>query len=185
MRRPVATRPDTYLRKPAIGDADEFVDRVVQSAERLLPWVHAAADHGAFRSWIARGDRADIEQFLVCRREDDAIAGFVNLNNIVLGSLRSAAMGWAGFVPYAGCGHLTDAVAMVLEVAFTQLRLHRIEANIQPGNDRSRALAVRSSLALEGFSPSFLQIGGEWRDHERWAIVEDTWRDRRRHGRQP
>lgn len=186
MRRAVATRGPTYLRKPATQDGREFVSQVLASRDHLEPFVYAADSASAYRSWLARGRRGDIEQFLVCRREDDAIAGFVNLNNVVLGSLQSAAMGWAAFVPHQGRGHLTDGVAMVLEVAFTQLRLHRVEANLQPSNHRSRELARRTGFRLEGFSPRYLRIGGEWCDHERWAILEDEWRassgpGRRRH----
>ena len=176
MKRAVATRPATYLRKPAPGDSREFVACVRASRDHLLPWVHAAETPSAYRAWIARGNRPDVEQFLVCRTDDDTIVGFVNLNNILLGSLQSAAAGWAAFLPHAGHGHLTAGVEMVLELAFTQLRLHRIEANIQPGNQRSRALAVRCGFQLEGFSPSYLRIGGEWRDHERWAILGEDWR---------
>ena len=65
---------------------------------------------------------------------------------------------------------------MVLELGFTQLRLHRIEANIQPGNERSRSLAIAGGFSLEGFSPRYLRIGTEWRDHERWALLADDWR---------
>lgn len=179
MRRAVAKRPHSYLRKPSEADAEEFAERARASHDHLLPWVHAAEDVASFRSWIARGRRADVEQFLVCRRDDDALAGFVNLNNIVLGTLQSASIGWAGFAASVGRGHLTDGVAMVLELAFTQMRLHRVEANIQPGNDRSRRLAVRCGFALEGFSPRLLRIGGQWRDHERWAILAEDWRSTR------
>ena len=180
MRRAVATRPTTYLRKPTAADATEFVECVRASRDHLVPFVHAADEPSAYRGWIARGNRGDTEQFLVCCREDDAIAGFVNLNNIVRGSLQSASAGWASFLPHAGRGHLRDGVEMVLELAFTQLRLHRIEANIQPPNERSRTLAVRCGFSLEGFSPRFLRIGGEWRDHERWALLVEDWRRRHR-----
>lgn len=180
MRRAVATRPASYLRKPANADGAEFVARALASRGRLHPWVHPAEEVPDYRSWLAQGRRADAEQFLVCRRDDDTLAGFVTLDTIVLGTLQSAAIGWAAFDPNAGRGHLTDGVEMVLEVAFTQLRLHRIEANIQPGNHRSRSLAIRCGFQLEGFSPRYLRIDGQWRDHERWAVIVDDWRARRR-----
>ncbi len=179
MRRAVATRTRTYLRKPAPQDGREFVERVIASRDHLDPFVLAPDSAGAYRAWLAQARRPDTEQFLVCRREDDALAGFVNLHAITGGSSQSATIGWAGFRPHLGAGHVADGVDMVLEVAFTQLRLHRVAADVQPGNERSRALAVRAGFRLEGFSPELLRIGDRWQDHERWAILEREWRSRR------
>lgn len=180
MLRAVATRSRTYLRRPRSADVDEFIARTASSSELLEPWSYPASSPDSFGQWLNRGEASDVEQFLVCRRADDAIAGFVNLNNVTYGALQSAAAGWAAFLPYAGAGHLTEGVDMALELAFTQLRLHRVEANIQPGNLRSRRLAIRSGFELEGYSPAYLLIAGAWRDHERWAVRVDRWRERRR-----
>ena len=182
MKRAVATRGASYLRKPAEIDAREFVDCVLRHHRHLEPYVYAAESISGYRSWLVRGNRLDVEQFLVCRRDDDAIMGFVNLNNMTGGQLQSAALGWASFSGDRPRGHLTDGVRMVVELAFTQLRLHRLEANVQPANDRSRQLAIRCGFQQEGFSPRYLQIDGEWRDHERWALLQEDWR-RDRHRR--
>jgi [ribosomal protein S5]-alanine N-acetyltransferase len=68
---------------------------------------------------------------------------------------------------------MTEAVRLATAHAFAALGLHRLEANIQPGNTRSIALVKRLGFRLEGFSPRYLFIDGEWRDHERWALLED------------
>ena len=73
---------------------------------------------------------------------------------------------------------MREAIELVLREAFLNLRLHRIEANIQPGNHASIALARGAGFSREGFSPRYLKIGGRWRDHERWAILAEEWRAR-------
>ena len=71
---------------------------------------------------------------------------------------------------------MREGIELVLRRAFLTLRLHRIEANIQPGNRASIALAAGAGFRREGFSPRYLKIGGRWRDHERWAILAEEWR---------
>jgi ribosomal-protein-alanine N-acetyltransferase len=75
---------------------------------------------------------------------------------------------------------MTEAMRLLLREAFTHIGLHRLEANIQPGNVASIALAKRCGFELEGFSPRYLKVGGRWRDHERWAVRTETWRQGRR-----
>jgi [ribosomal protein S5]-alanine N-acetyltransferase len=61
----------------------------------------------------------------------------------------------------------------VIRYAFTELRLHRLEANIQPANRASLRLVQRHGFRKEGYSPDMLFIDGAWRDHERWAITQE------------
>jgi [ribosomal protein S5]-alanine N-acetyltransferase len=71
---------------------------------------------------------------------------------------------------------MTEGLRLTLKYAFKVLKLHRVEANIQPGNVASIKLVRRCGFTREGFSPRYLKIGGRWRDHERWAVRADNWR---------
>jgi ribosomal-protein-alanine N-acetyltransferase len=68
---------------------------------------------------------------------------------------------------------MTDGLRRAVAHAFHSLGLHRLEANIQPDNVRSIALARRAGFVQEGYSRRFLYIEGAWRDHERWAIYDE------------
>ncbi len=72
-------------------------------------------------------------------------------------------------------GLVGEALKLVLVEAFEGIGLHRLEANIQPGNARSIALVRRAGFRKEGFSPRYLMIDGAWRDHERWAITAEDF----------
>jgi len=167
-----------YLRAPERSDRIEFVELMRASRAFHRPWATAPTDDDAFEAYLVDARRHDFEAMLACRREDRAILGFFNLSHITRGSLQSAYLGYAVGSPYAGQGYMREAIELVLREAFLNLRLHRIEANIQPGNHASIALARGAGFSREGFSPRYLKIGGRWRDHERWAILAEDWRVR-------
>jgi ribosomal-protein-alanine N-acetyltransferase len=133
----------------------------------------------AYAAYLERSHRETNAFYLARRRDDDAIVGFLNISEIVRGRLQSGFLGYGAVAQFSGQGYLTEAMELLLKEAFTALRLHRLEANIQPGNLSSIALAERCGFQYEGFSPRYLKIGGRWRDHERWAITRETWLERR------
>ena len=167
-----------YLRAPERPDRAEFISLMRASRAFHRPWATAPTDDEAFDAYLTDSRRPDFEAMLVCRREDRAILGFFNLSHITRGSLQSAYLGYAVGSTFAGQGYMRDGIELVLREAFLTLRLHRIEANIQPGNQASIALARGAGFSREGFSPRYLKIGGRWRDHERWAILAEDWRAR-------
>jgi [ribosomal protein S5]-alanine N-acetyltransferase len=167
-----------YLRTPSRADAEEFIALMRASRAFHRPWATAPADEERFAAYLADARRPDFEAMLACRRADHAIIGFFNLSQIARGLLQSAYLGYAVGKPFAGQGYMRDGIELVLRHAFATLRLHRVEANIQPGNHASIALARGAGFRREGFSPRYLKIGGRWRDHERWAILSDEWRAR-------
>ncbi len=96
------------------------------------------------------------------------------------GSFNCAYLGYYGLAPHAGQGYMSEGLAQVLAAAFGRLRLHRVEANVQPANERSIALLRTAGFVREGYSRRYVKIAGRWRDHERWAILAEDWRARRR-----
>lgn len=163
-----------YIRRPARCDAEEFLEMVRASRRFHRPWVHPPSDKKVFLAYVERAASERVFGCLICLREDGAIAGVVNLSEIVRGVFQSAYLGFYANVDYQGQGLMREGVGLVLAHAFRTMKLHRVEANVQPGNVRSLALIKALGFRKEGLSPRYLKIGGRWRDHERWArLAED------------
>lgn len=176
IRRALKKGKVVYLRTPRLEDRDEFIDLNRASIDfyRGLTPSYVRPEH--FATYLERCRQDDFQGFLICRTQDDAIVGSINLSQIFRGGFNSAYLGYQIGAPFAGCGFMTEAIQLVLNYAFNDLKLHRIEANIQPHNAASKALVRRAGFRNEGYSRRYLKIGGRWRDHENWAILAEDWR---------
>jgi ribosomal-protein-alanine N-acetyltransferase len=169
-----------FLRPPTARDGHEFLALMRSSRDLHHPWVSPPTELEKYAAYLRRIRRGETVGFLVCRRQDGAIVGVINVNQIVRGAYCSGYVGYFGSTPFHGYGYVTEAMPLVFRYAFTTLKLHRLEANIQPANAASIALAKRCGFRLEGFSPRYLKIRGRWCDHQRWAICAEDWRRLRR-----
>jgi len=161
------------IRRPVADDAGEFVARMQASAALHHPWGEYPTTQEKFEEYLRRRAMADHDGFLVCERESGAIAGVININSIVRGFFQSGYLGYYACEPFARRGYMTEGLRLVIRYAFDELKLHRLEANVQPENAASIALVRKCGFRREGFSPRYLRILGEWRDHERWALLAD------------
>ncbi|MFD7707250.1 GNAT family N-acetyltransferase [Streptomyces sp. NPDC059785] len=172
--RHLAEGPRVAIRPYTLDDGAEFTRRARESKELHHPWLFPPTGLDAFTAYARRLIEDPTKAgFLVCERDGGAIAGFININNIVQGAFLSGALGYGAFAHAAGRGLMGEGLALVVGHAFDRMRLHRLEINVQPDNAASIALARRCGFRLEGFSPDFLHINGAWRDHERWAITAE------------
>src|SRR5262245_28113288 len=166
------------LVRPSARHESSFLDAARRSRAFLQRWAPPPRTPQAFRRYLARLRKpTHAGRFVVLRASRDLV-GVINVSEIVRGSFRSAYLGYYAFVPHAGRGYMTEGLTLALRWAFRELRLHRVEANIQPGNAPSRALARRLGFRREGFSRRYLKIAGRWRDHERWALLAEDWASR-------
>jgi ribosomal-protein-alanine N-acetyltransferase len=161
------------LRRVAAGDQDEFLRLARASVDLHHPWYTMPTTPREFGIYLTRFSQATAEGLLVRVRDGGALAGVITIDSIVRGRFQSASLSYAAFAPSAGRGYMSEGLGLVLRYAFLQLRLHRLEASIQPDNQASLALVRRLGFRREGYSPDMLFIDGAWRDHERWAITRE------------
>jgi [ribosomal protein S5]-alanine N-acetyltransferase len=161
------------LRPITAGDQDEFLALARASVGLHHPWYAMPLTGEDFQAYLARFRQPATEAFLVCLRDGGEMAGLVTVDSIVRGRFQSATLSYAAFAPAAGRGYMSEGLGLVIRHAFTELRLHRLEANIQPANQASLRLVERQGFRREGYSPAMLFIDGDWRDHERWAITRE------------
>jgi ribosomal-protein-alanine N-acetyltransferase len=167
------------LSTPGPADQADFLAAMRASRDLHRPWMYPPLTPDAYVAYLSRLDSRKVG-FLARRREDGAIVGWLNVSEIVRFGFQNGYIGYSGIAGFSGQGYMTEALELVLREAFGKLGLHRLEANIQPGNTASIALAKRAGFVYEGFSERYLKIGGRWRDHERWALRSEAWRARGR-----
>lgn len=116
-------------------------------------------------------------KFGIFRKDDlDTIIGTAALSNIVLGNFCSCFLGYRIDKDECSKGFATEAVAGVIEFAFNTLNLHRIEANIIPGNTTSIRVAEKLGFVYEGASEKYLLINGNWKKHLHYALINENWK---------
>lgn len=163
------------LERPRLRHEDEFLRSVRRSRKLHRDLVSPPNDSEKFQQYVRGLRKRSRDGFFVMPADSVAIAGLVNISEIVRGSFQSAYLGYYALVPFAGQGLMHQGLELVIDYCFKELRLHRLEANIQPENERSTSLVRGLGFRREGFSPRYLKVCGRWRDHERWAILAEEW----------
>ena len=164
----------TILLAPvARRDAAALIEANRDSIALHRPWVRPFTDEAGFDAWFQRLLGGPMAAWVAREKATAQITGVVTLSEIVGGGFQNAYLGYYGSRATAGRGWMTEAVRQACRLAFDELGLHRLEANIQPENAASIALVRRIGFRLEGFSPRYLFLDGAWRDHQRWALLAD------------
>lgn len=174
-------RGRVYLRSPRQRDWKRWSDVRERSRDFLAPWEPTWTFDAMTRSSFRRRVRVYAQEwrqgasysFLIFRRTDDAILGGVTLSNVRRGVAQTGSLGyWIG-APFARQGFMTEALAGLLEFAFEELGLHRVEAACLPNNAASRAVLLKIGFREEGFAREYLRINGTWQDHALFAILRN------------
>jgi [ribosomal protein S5]-alanine N-acetyltransferase len=103
--------------------------------------------------------------------EEGTVVGRVTLNEIVRGPFQSCSLGYWVAEEAGGRGLATDAVRHITEVAFDDLRLHRIQAGTLVDNHRSQRVLEKCGFDRFGLAQRYLRIAGGWRDHVLFQLL--------------
>jgi ribosomal-protein-alanine N-acetyltransferase len=154
------------IRRLSPGDAEELTALLVANRDRLRPLEPDRPE--AFYTVEFQRERiagAQDGRWLFGIVDGDELAGTIGVNNTIRGPLQSANIGYWIDAPRQGRGLATAAVAGVVEFAFGEAGLHRVEAGTLPDNFASQRVLEKNGFERIGLARRYLLIGGDWRDH--------------------
>ena len=180
---PTELRGERVVLRPVDPDEAETVyAAIVESREQLRPWMHWADFHQSVDDtreqrvqfaarWLLREELA----MGVFERESNRYLGGIGLHDIDW-DLRRFETGYWLRTSATGRGYATEAVILVRDFAFSELRARRLQLFCNAGNDASRRVAERAGFVLEGrLRNAVLDANGAPADRLVFSLIPEDW----------
>ena len=161
-------------------EAEQVLEYYVRNREFFKPY-EPERPNGFFtlenQKLYLQRDQENLEgrrgmRFWLSRQEEpDEIMGTIALNGIMWGGFRSSFLGYKLDCNHAAKGYMTEAVERVVSIAFHQLKLHRLEANVMHRNYASVRVVEKLGFEQEGISRKYMNINGRWEDHVHMVLL--------------
>ncbi len=168
------TGPRVIVRPVSEGDEREFLSAARASEKFHYPYAFLPVTEEEFATYLERFDQSQAHGFVLRLLGSGELVGYVNISQIVRGSYQRGVLGYGIFLPHHRRGYMTEGLGLVTRHAFEGLGLHRLEAEIQPGNKPSLRLVELLGFEREGLARGLIKIEGQWHDHERWSLRGDV-----------
>ena len=175
------------LRFPNLEDAFELKQFDSRNKSHLARWETTASSlfsdnfyKKRLEDWILEEEAGRAIRFLLFRKEDpQQIIGFCNFTQIFHGPFQACYLGYKIDEKYEGIGLMYEALQIVIQYVFKEIKLHRIMANYIPTNVRSANLLNRLGFHIEGYAKDYLYINDKWEDHVLTALTSDQWKSQK------
>lgn len=115
--------------------------------------------------------------FAIYLHDNSEPIGSIGLFNIKRGPSQTAMVGYSLDQEHNGKGYATEALRLIVDFAFDQLNLHRVEAEVMPSNIGSIKILERTGFHKEGIAKQNVRINGKWEDHQVLAILNDHFEE--------
>ncbi|WP_212755407.1 GNAT family N-acetyltransferase [Flexivirga aerilata] len=178
-----ATGRRVWVHTAQQSDLAAYQVAVQQSAARIGQWNPV---NPADLQWHLERQTEDHRTFLIHAMDaagSHGIVGKVNVTNVVRGRFQNGVIGYDSYDPYVGTGLFAEGLRLVIDLAFAEaprgMGLHRIEANVRPGNSPSSGVLRSLGFRREGYVQHMLWLpgadGSQWRDHIPHAVTREEW----------
>jgi ribosomal-protein-alanine N-acetyltransferase len=166
------------LRSLAPGDVPALAT-IFCDPEVCRYWSHAAlTDEGAVQALydhiVRCFETRSLFQWGIADRESDTVVGTCTLASLS-SEHRRAELGFALARAHWGHGYIAEALPALVNFAFETLDLHRLEADVDPRNERSIRAIVRLGFEREGHLRERYHVNGELQDAILYGLLRRDW----------
>lgn len=105
---------------------------------------------------------------------EEGLIGKIQLSNIVMGVFRNCFVGYSMDVDHQGKGYMTEALRLIIDYAFNDMYMHRLEASTLTDNIKSQRVLLACGFEEIGISKKYLFINGVWRDHKIFSLINNN-----------
>lgn len=154
-----------------LSDAERMSAAYQRNREHLASWEPLRAEEFFTADSQKSGIESTLAMFVAgtdvpwVLLDSGLVVGVLNVTGIVRGPFLSAHLGYWVDKDYNGRGIGSAAVAFAVEMARTELGLHRLQAATLQHNTASQMILKRSGFEEIGLAPAYLKIAGAWQDH--------------------
>lgn len=175
--RLVIKSPHKQLAKP-------LADYMARNRQFLQPWTPIRSDEFYTEEWHHQDLKKRANSFdsgleyrfyIHLKAEPHKVIGDIGFSNVIRGYFHSCNLGYQLDKDELQKGYMFEALSASIGHVFQNYALHRLEANIIPRNAASIALVKKLGFKKEGYSEQYLHINNVWEDHERYALINESW----------
>jgi ribosomal-protein-serine acetyltransferase len=165
---------------PTERDAEEIYAVVRENLKELklwMPWVSDDYSIETVRDFIKKNliEFAENSTFAVAIVLNEKIVGTIGLHHYDLAN-KSVQIGYWLDKQAQGQGLATKCSRVLINYAFDELKLNRIQINCNVENAKSRHIPERLGFRLEGIHRQVEWLNEEFRDWAVYAMLAEEWR---------
>ena len=165
----------------SLDDASTLAELLRQNRSFLAPWQPLRDEHYFTDDGQREVVRTTLQQHasgsclpLVIQDPRGTVVGTITLSSVIRGAFQSCSVGYGLAEDAQGQGLATAALREAVDVAFGELRLHRVQAETLRHNTRSQRVLERVGFLRYGEAPAYLKIAGEWQDNVLFQLLTPT-----------